>query len=177
MTKGEKLIAKGKSMKKREKDGRVILFNTESNIWVYSHEERKIVLVTWESTRKGPMTEITMEEGKFKIIIELLEDKYHEDWYCPKDGEWNRVSNEIEELCQRFEKITMTTEQLMSAFDTETIFRKVMASNKGIREIHFYYGLGLSLGLKRTHTGRVIGLDYVPNRTMRYPASRFDSIL
>ena len=177
MTKGEKLMAKGKCMKKWEKDGRVLLFNTESNIWVYSHEERKIVLVTWESTRKGPMTEITMEEGKFKIIIELLEDKYHEDWYCPKDGEWNRVSNEIEELCQRLEKITMASEQLVDIMDTEGIFRKVMLGNKLIREIHFYYGLGLSLGLKRTHTGRIIGLDYVPNRTLRYPTSRFDSML
>lgn len=159
-----------------EKDGIRLLFNTVSNIWTYSHKKRKIIIVTWQNTKKGAMTEVTMKEGEYKLIMELLERKYHEDWYCPKENDFDRVSSEIITFCQIIEQIIMVSDSIMSTFEIESSLKRIFLSTKDVYEIHVYYGLGLSIGMKKTVKG-ICRLKAVPNRAMRDPATRFDSIL
>lgn len=177
MSKGEKLMAKGSSMKLWEKDDMKLFYNTESSIWSYSHKNRKITLITWRSTQKGAMTEITMGEGKFKLLMELLEIRYHEEWYNPGEDDWNKICNEIANFCKCLEKISLVQEPLMSPAEIECCLRRIFYAREDVKEIHVYYGLGLSMGMRKNARGKIRRLETVPNRTMRYPSSRFDSIL
>ena len=70
----------------------------------------------------------------------------------------------------------MVSDSIMSTFEIESSLKRIFLSTKDVYEIHVYYGLGLSIGMKKTVKG-ICRLKAVPNRAMRNPATRFDSIL
>ena len=151
-----------------------LFLGDRSRIWVYDDGSREVLITAWAITKKGvPITEIFIDG---KVILELIDKKFNEEFYEPKDME--KTTAEIRHLCDSvliidtisdFADFTRVPNELYDCVE------KLLTEMKNVKEIHAYCGNGIFLGMKRNAFGKIIKLNAIPPRSNKFPGTRFDS--
>ena len=148
----------------------ILKFDDKEDIWYFYENSglmRKITIIPWLDTAKGPLTEILIETRKRKIIIEFI-GKEDEDFYDPNFAD--RVKGICEELllidmkCHRFQMGSSLEKSIRSIIEVEIY-----------KAAHIYYGTGLYFGLVKNIFGIIYKKYTIPCRALRYPGTRKDS--
>ena len=151
-----------------------INFDANDRIWDLEKDGRYITVISWATTKKGSITEITLyDDEKVWVIIELLESKFRADFSNPVKIEKTKVAiREIGETI--FEKLDPNSMDYKTQLST-VVWNWVLKMD--LRGAHVYYGLGLHFGIERNCFRMLRTVDAVPARAMKYPGTRDDAIM
>lgn len=153
-----------------------LYFDFTSYIWVFINGSRKISIISWRDTKKGPMTEIVLKDEEKQVIIEILEKKFNEELYFPEQAD--ETMKKVMELCRTISSIdTKGTGYFMISSLIPCVQELTQRLSDEIKGIHTYYGNGLFFGMMRNKFGKIQKIDSIPSRCMEFPGSRLDSIV
>ncbi len=153
-----------------------LYFDFTSHIWAFINGSRKIFITSWRVTQKGPMTEVVLEDEEKQVIIEILEKKFNEELYLPKQAD--ETMKKVMELCKIISSIdTEGNVYWMISSLTPCVQKLMQQFSDDIKGIHTYYGNGLFFGMRKNIFGKIQKLNSIPSRCMEFPGSRLDSIL
>lgn len=152
-----------------------LFFDSSSCIWTFVCDSRKITIISWADTQKGPMTELTILSAGKKIIIEVIERKFNTELYSPVKAE--ESAKKVLELCSVLSSIDMTSVPYWMILSLHPRIEEVAKQFVRAKSIHAYYGNGLFFGIKINLFGKVKRLDSIPGRCMEFPGTRLDSIV
>lgn len=150
-----------------------LTFDLTANIWAFTSESRMVVITSWRNTKKGPMTEVVLEDGKKQVILEIIEKNFNEEWFSPKQSD--KTAEKIMELCSAILTIDTSGAEYWIISSLRPCVEKLMEHSR-IKCIHAYYGNGLFFGMTKNKIGQIKKMDTLPNRSMEFPATRYDCI-
>lgn len=152
-----------------------LYFDLTSHIWAFINGSRKIFITSWRDTKKGPMTEVVLEDEEKQVIIEILEKKFDEDLYLSEQAD--KAMKKVMELCKIISSIDTTgTGYFMISSLIPCVEELTQRLSNEIKGIHTYYGNGLFFGMIKNKFGKIQKLDSIPSRCMEFPGSRLDSL-
>lgn len=153
-------------------------FNFISNIWTFSGSRYSgplwISIISSPDTKKGPITEIVLENERKQVIIEILEKKFNKELYLSK--QLDKTMKKVMEICRIVSNIeTELTDYGMISSLNSCVQELMQWYSDGIKEVHTYYGNGLFFGMRKNIFGKTKMLNSIPSRCMQFPGSRIDS--
>lgn len=152
-----------------------LYFDLTSHIWAFINGSRKIFITSWRDTKKGPMTEVVLEDEEKQVIIEILEKKFNEELYLSEQAD--KAMKKVMELCKIISSIdTKGTGYFMISSLIPCVEELIRRLSNEIKGIHTYYGNGLFFGMTKNKFGKIQKLDEISRRCMEFPGTRFDSL-
>lgn len=152
-----------------------LYFDLTSHIWAFINGSRKIFITSWRDTKKGPMTEVVLNDEEKQVIIEILEKKFNEELYLSEQAD--KAMKEVMELCKIISSIdTKGTGNFMISSLIPCVEELIRRLSNEIKGIHTYYGNGLFFGMTKNKFGKIQKLDEISGRCMEFPGTRFDSL-
>ena len=152
-----------------------LYFDLTSHIWAFINGSRKIFITSWRDTKKGPMTEVVLEDEEKQVIIEILEKKFDEELYLSEQAD--KAMKKVMELCKIISSIdTKGTGHFMISSLIPCVEELTQRLSNEIKGIHTYYGNGLFFGMIKNKFGKIQKLESIPSRCMEFPGSRLDSL-
>lgn len=157
-----------------------LYFSFICNTWTFTNGSRRTFITSWRDTKKGPITEIVLEDNeddneKEFVIIEILEKKFNKELYLPRQVD--ETMKKVMEICKIISNIdTECTEYHRISSLLPCIQELIQRLSDEIKGIHVYYGNGLFFGMRKNRLGKIEKLNLIPSRCMEFLGSRLDSI-
>lgn len=154
--------------------------DSENGTWRFtSNKGKKVIdISSWRTTEKGDMTEIFLEDSKWKkeIIIEMIEKNFNDEFFSPKNPD--ETADKIMELCGSLLSIDTTRTAYNMASSLYNCLEKLLTEPflRNVKCMHVYYGNGLFFGVKRIQYNKAKRIECIPKRCMEFPGTRLDSI-
>lgn len=131
------------------------------NVWTYRGGSREITITPWNDTKKGPITEICIQEGGEEFVIEILEKEFDKELFSPEDP--NEAAEEVMGFIVILSRMEMNdTEKLRNCV------KKFTKKLTRIRAVHVYCANNVSFGMKKKWFGKIKLIHHIPDRAIEF---------